>query len=170
MTAKGKIPHSNSVEGFTLLETLFVILLTSIVVSLIFVYFNTFQRYIVQLNKASVYEIQVLRFESLMQFDLDRSSKVLYAEADLPEIICKGPAITYIVGETFMVRLQNDVADTLKANKLELIPLFVDGSDSLMKAFTIEFEDFNLRNRSYSFYIRYAEKTIFEEFNASKRD
>jgi type II secretory pathway pseudopilin PulG len=165
-----KISKYQHLQGFTLLETLFVILLTSIVVSLIFVYFNTFQRYIIHLNKSTEYELQVFRFESLMQYDLDRSTRIVLNTEYTPEIYCFGTNISYTIGDKYIARTQQEVTDTLKAVKIDFTPQFFPGSDSLLEAITVGIEDVNNRTRSYSFYKIYDEKTNFEEFMKTKSD
>jgi len=157
-------------EGFTLLETLFVILLTSIVVSLIFVYFNTFQRYMLQINKTTDYEIQILRFESLMQFDLDRAKYIILKEEDPVKILLAETQINYVIGENFIVRNQNEVPDTLKATNISFIPMLLNESDFLLEGFIVNVIDFNNRTRDYAFYKKYDEKTNFEEFIKTKND
>lgn len=156
--------------GFTLLETLFVILLTSIVVSLIFVYFNTFQRYMLQINKTTDYEIQILRFESLMQFDLDRAKYVILKEEYPDKILLPETQINYVIGENYIVRNQNEVPDTLKATNISFTPMLFNGSEFLLEGFIVNITDFNNRTRNYAFYKRYDEKTNFEEFLKTKND
>ena len=161
--------HRNKmyIEAFTLLETLFVILLTTIVVSLVFVYFNAFQRYMLHVNNTTRYETDVLRFETLMQWDLDRARKIVMSEGDYDEIECVGIGIFYEIGQKYIVRFQDDIPDTLKGKSIIFTPLFYKSSDNLLTGFEIEMEDFNDRIRGYSFYKQYDEKINFEEFKKS---
>ncbi len=163
MPGKERIIPTFWLKGFTLLETLFVILLTSIVLSLTFLYFNTFQKYITSITRTSGYEADILRFESLLVYDIDRAFAVRLKSTYSSDIECSGINVGYEINEGHIIRTQNNVSDTVWCESVELIPYFHHPSREKLKGFELEVTDFRNRTRIYGFYKNSTEKDEFEK-------
>lgn len=150
-------------DGFTLLETLIVLLLTSMVVSLTFAYFNAFQKYMRQNITTSRYETDILRFESLIVYDFKRFNKVVVDEWD-QLILGQDEAIVYKFNEKSIVRFQEGSTDTLKIKNLEYDYLYSEEYPNLLSVIKLNFNDLSGKNHQCYFYKEYPVKDRFNEF------
>jgi type II secretory pathway pseudopilin PulG len=154
--------HPFKLKGFTLLETLFVVLLTAIVISLTFVYFNTFQKYIQSQNKIMNYELEVLRFESLMNYDIDRCA---FITQNGNAITMEGIHVAYEFFEMYLVRHQYENTDTLKGKRIDWLTETEEAdNDELVKTIEVAITDLKNRQRNYIFFKDYDIKTKFEAY------
>jgi type II secretory pathway pseudopilin PulG len=153
--------YNNRVEGFTLLETLFVILLTTIVISLVFVYFNTFQKYTANSEKVIIYEKDILRFESLMQYDIDRSRELYFSDDD---VILNDIDVSYKLTENMIIRDQSGSVDTLRAREIQFDVYYQSDEIPLVKGIEINLTDLNNHHRTYYFYRDNDFQSIFNTY------
>lgn len=153
-------------KGFTLLETLFVVFLTSIVISLTFVYFTTFQKYIQGQNNTLNYELEVLRFESLMQYDIDRSTRLVRKGNSL---VLEGIDMQYTFFESYLVRHQYENSDTLQGNNVKWhTQSEIFKGIEIISSVEVSVIDFKNRSRNYIFRKDYDIKTKLESYNKKK--
>jgi prepilin-type N-terminal cleavage/methylation domain-containing protein len=170
LTNKGKhtdtqaINRKNWIKGFTLLEMLFVILLSAIVVSLTFLYFNAFNRYISQITRLSEYELQVLRMESLLTYDIDRAASIQINKDNTTFMSVLGTNVDYEFAVNYIVRIQEENSDTLKCEELLFSPEYNRGSNKTIKSFELQITDHNNRKRTYSFNKNQTSKMKYEEY------
>ena len=143
----------------------FVLLLTSIVISLAFAYFNTFQRYLQNQNKVTTYEMQVLRFESLMYYDFDRANALHFKHGVL---ICSGTNVEYEFNDKNIIRYQNNETDSLKGDNINYFFYYAQKRSSEIIGLELEVTDFHNRKRVYAFTKENDEKTKFENFNKQR--
>jgi len=161
-----KVKMKSSLPGFTLLEMLFVILLTSIVVSLTFTYFTAVRRYLVQINNESNFETEIMRFETFLRFDIEKSDYLIWEENRNFLLKCAGTNTNYLFGEKYIVRTWEQSDDTLFAAEIEISPEYFPENDTLIKSFNLIITDANRRLREYWFYKTYTIKTRFDmQFN-----
>lgn len=148
--------------GFTLLELLFVILLTSIVVSLTFTYFTAFRKYMSEISKDSEYETEIMRFETFLRFDIEKSEFLAMDQNSDYSLKCDGTNIYYYFGEEFVIRTMDQSDDTLFAREIKFNPEFYPENDTLVVSFNLNITDLNNRIREYWFYKNYPIKTKFD--------
>jgi type II secretory pathway pseudopilin PulG len=160
-TKAGMLGHK--LNGFTLLETLIVLLLTSMVVSLTFAYFSAFQKYMRQNISTSAYETNILRFESLINYDLERFDEVSVDNWD-NLLLGKEKEITYKFNDHYIIRYQESSQDTLKIEDLEYEYIYMKKHPALLSALKLDFIDLSGRNHNYYFYKEYSVKARFNEF------
>lgn len=150
-------------DGFTLLETLIVLLLTSMVVSLTFAYFGAFQKYMRQSITSSAYETNILRFESLINYDFEYYNEVLVDDwGNL--ILGKDAAISYTFSNNNIIRYQESNYDTLKIKNIEYEYLYMKEHPDLLSTIKMNFIDLSGRNHKYCFYKEYSVKVRFNVF------
>lgn len=156
------------IKGFTLLEMLIVILLTAIVVSMAFLYFNTFNRYIAQINHSSEVELQILRFESLLSYDIDRAEEVLFDLDETTIIEFVGINTSYHFSDSFISRKQDSSVDTLKFDEIVIRPEYFSDTETLLKGFELILKDGKKRERVYYFNIPASAKQDFKVYWLNK--
>ncbi|MBN1115644.1 MAG: hypothetical protein JXA77_00445 [Bacteroidales bacterium] len=149
--------------GFTILETLLTVLLTSIILSLSFLYFNSFQKYLHLNSKNLEYETSILRFESLLNYDLDRCVYVLLDADKEIALTIENEEIIYSLTDRYFVRKGNKSFDTLNINSGNLSVNYYPNTD-LITGIKIEFDDINNTKRLYYSIKKYSEKDIFMDY------
>jgi prepilin-type N-terminal cleavage/methylation domain-containing protein len=144
------------VNGFTLLEVLIVMILTSLVISLTYTYFNAFQHYIRKTIGMGEQETAILRLETLLIKDFDKASAVLFKQ-DSGILVVKNnkTEIQYTISDSSAIRYFGNAADTLVINGLYIKPEYFTGQDSLILALTLGVNEKERPTRSYRFFMDY---------------
>lgn len=163
-TANNTKDKRNWVPGFTLLEVLIVILLTAIVISLTFLYFSTFNRYVAQINSSAGFELQVLRFESLLYYDVDRATEIKINEGPTTYVDFIGTEVSYIFKEDMIIREQYENNDTLQCKEVIFTPGYLSEVHNTLVGLGIELTDKNNRIRAYMFEKKQSSGILFEQY------
>ncbi len=148
-------------KGFTLVEMLIVILLTSIIVSLTFLYFNTIQKYIITQSNVDDYELEIMRFESFLRYDINRSSGLTIID---DELIMSDLNVTYFFSDELIIRDQYEQHDTLKVSDALLTPVYDEKLSDLLVQFKLSFYDADYRLREYVYLVPQDIETKYKSF------
>lgn len=140
---------------------LIVILLTSIIVSLTFLYFNTIQKYIITQSNVDDYELEIMRFESFLRYDINRSSGLTIID---DELIMSDLNVTYFFSDELIIRDQYEQHDTLKVSDALLTPVYDEKLSDLLVQFKLSFYDADYRLREYVYLVPQDIETKYKSF------
>lgn len=154
---------SKAVPGFTILETLIVLLLTSLVVSLSFAYFSAFQKYMRQNIRTTDYEVNVLRFESLLTYDFDRCEKI-YPQNNELILEKNGEEIIYIFQDDRLIREHAGNTDTLIMQSVDFDMIYSEKHPTLLTGLQINLLDINHEPRTFYLRKEYPVKIRYFDF------
>jgi hypothetical protein len=109
---------SRKVNSFSLIETLVVMVLSSLIVSIIYFSYYTVSKYQMNLSSRLIDFNDKSELYFLLKKDFDRSKKIeaIDEESLRCNIERKGVEIQYIFSSSYIVRMQDGRVDTFKCN------------------------------------------------------
>jgi prepilin-type N-terminal cleavage/methylation domain-containing protein len=157
--------HTLKLKAFTLIEMLFVMLLSGIVVALTYLYFNQFRQYLNKAGNSDNASISFCQLSMVLQKDLSEAAEIYYIEPDEIRLITGESQTKYNFDQKWVVRETANATDTFQCVTSGLDVLEMGKYNYLVG--TIQFENKQAPGKLFMFtYIKeYPAQILFQKFN-----
>jgi len=166
MQSRAKI----ELKAFTVLEMLFVMMLSAIVTGLTYMYFTQFSHYLKKSTTSDNTYLNYSMFNFVYMKDLNDAETIHYNGKDKISLVKSNEEITYQIDEQSIIRGTDNSQDTFKFKVNELEILEVESHKQLVSS--IRFEAvFDTNNSLTNYYLKeYPSEILFRNYEPKKRN
>ncbi|SEC56469.1 prepilin-type N-terminal cleavage/methylation domain-containing protein [Tenacibaculum sp. MAR_2009_124] len=147
----------NKVKGYTILELLIAMVITSIIISILYILFSMLSQRCLAFNRNEFEVTQISMLKNTLKRDFYKSDYLIF---DLGQLTCIGnnQTISYSLGDGFVTRRlkENSNVDTFEVKVKQINPVFFDEKDlKILKNLSIRV-DFLGRDLGFHFSKEYS--------------